>query len=127
MNHRGAFAYRTVQITTSDPIELIAMLLEAAIRFSREAKVAHEANDRARFGERINRSHAIVEHLALAVDDKADPLLAKRLLSIYEFCMYRLLLASSENAPSRLDEVERALAPLADAWRTIAQGKRNVA
>jgi flagellar protein FliS len=102
------------------PTELVAMLYDGVFRFVQEAQAAHAAGDRARFGERISRAHAVVECLAATVDAKHDPTLAERLGAVYTFCMERLVQANLAREPQHLASVLTALAPLRDAWRELA-------
>jgi flagellar protein FliS len=117
---RAQAAYRSVQVTTCSPPELVVMLYDGVFRFVNEARAALAAGDRARFGERISRAHAVVECLAATVDPKHDPSLAERLGGIYTFCMERLIEANLRRDPGILEEVLVALAPLRDAWRVVA-------
>ena len=57
----AAARYKNTQVTTCSPAELVLMLLDGVIRFATEAEQAIIANDRARAGERIDRTHKIIE------------------------------------------------------------------
>jgi flagellar protein FliS len=97
------------------------MLYDGVFRFLAEAKVAFAAKDRARYGERISRTHAILEMLLTSLDDRHDRVLAERLTGVYIFCMDRVLEANIKNDPSQLDRVLEILEPLRDAWRVAAK------
>lgn len=118
---RAQSAYRSVQVTTSTPGNLVVMLYDGVFRFVGEAQAAFAAKDRARVGERISRSHAILELLMTSLDTRHDALLAERLTGIYTFCMEKLIAANIEQNPTHLTEVLRVLAPLRDAWREAAK------
>lgn len=114
--------YRTVQVSTSSPGEILVMLYDGLLRFLGEARSSIEAGDRARAGEKVGRAHAILDELAATLDAKADPQLCERLLSLYLFSMRRVVDANVQQDPAGIDEVVRVLSPLADAWRSAVRG-----
>lgn len=117
MNPTALARYRSVQVTTSSPGEVLLLLYDGLLRFVTEAAEAMKRSDRARAGERISRAHAILEELAATLDNKSAPELCDRLMGIYNFCMGRLLEANLAQDPGKLVEVDRILRPLAEAWR----------
>ena len=74
--------YGTVQVTTSTPGQLLVMMYDGLFRFLGEAVVAMRANDRARSGERISRSHSILEMLASTLEPDHAPELCENLLAL---------------------------------------------
>ncbi len=113
--------YKAVQVTTSSPGHILVMLFDGVFRFMDEAKEALSSGDRARFGQRISKAHAILEHLAGTLDHSVSPELCTNLEALYLFCMGHLAEANIHRDPAKLDEVARILEPLRDAWRTAAQ------
>ncbi len=117
--NRAAAAYQTVQITTASRGQIVVQLYDAVMRFMREARGAHERKDRAAFGERISRAHAVLELLANTLDASHSPTLAERLTALYAYCMRRLITANITSDPAPLTEVEGLLLPLRDAWAIV--------
>jgi flagellar protein FliS len=113
-------AYRNVQVTCS-PGNLVVMLYDGALRFTREAAAAMDRADRSARGERISRAHAILELLLTTLEPEHEPLLAERLAAVYDYCMRRLMDANLRGDRSALDEVIRVLEPLRDAWEVAAR------
>ena len=114
--------YGAVKVTTASPGHLLVMLYEGLIRFLREAQTAMTTNDRARAGERLSRSHAIINHLLTSLDAQHAPELCQNLQSLYVFCGGHLLKANLEQDPDKIGDVVRLLTPLRDAWVTaVAQ------
>lgn len=113
--------YRTVQVKTSSPGELLVMLFDGLLRFLDEAKRAMEADDLPRACERINRSHAIVSELLITLDRKHAPELCDNLEGLYSFCLNHLLDANIERNPQKIADVIRVLLPLAEAFRTAVR------
>ena len=122
VNPAAAARYKNVQVATCSPAQLVVLLYDGALRFTREAMVAMEARDRARAGERIGKAHAVLEELAATLDASQAPELCDNLGGLYAFCMQRLLVANLEQRTAVLDEVVEVLQPLRDAFAQIARG-----
>lgn len=124
--------YGTVQVTTSSPGQILVMLYDGLFRFLGEARVAIEARDRARAGERISRAHAIIDLLDSTLDPAHAPELCDNLHGLYHFCMSRLVTANLKQDVVAVDEVLRVLGPLREAWkeaitRSPASARESVA
>ncbi len=122
---QAASRYRAVSIQTASPGTILVMLFDGIFRFLEEARVAIEADDRGRAGERIGRSHAILSELAATLDRKHAPELCENLEGIYIFCMGRLVEANLHRDKDRIDDVMRILAPVREAFKQAVaqQGK----
>jgi flagellar secretion chaperone FliS len=114
--------YGTVKVTTANPGQILVMLYDGLMRFLREAQSAFVAKERARAGERVSRSLAILELLAGTLDAKHAPELCQRLEGVYIFCMRHLVRANLEQNAEMVGEVVRVLSPLRDAWSTAVAG-----
>lgn len=111
--------YKTVQVTTCSPGELLIMLYNGLFRFLGEAANAIKTGDKAVAGERIGRSHDILSELVAGLNPTYAPELCDNLQGIYLFCMGRIVEANLHQDPKRIEEVIRILSPLREAW-TIA-------
>ena len=112
--------YRSVQVTTCTPSELLVLLFDGLIRFLGEAEQFMKADDRGRAGEKISRSHAILEMLLNGLDKSHAPELCANLEGVYTFCMHRIVKANVARDPAMIAEVIRVLVPLQEAWRIAA-------
>lgn len=110
--------YGAVKVTTANPGQILVMLYDGLLRFMREAQAAFAAKERARAGERISRSLAILENLLTTLDPTHAPELCERLQSLYLFSIQRLVRANVEGNPEMVGEIIRVLTPLRDAWST---------
>jgi flagellar protein FliS len=108
--------YRAVQVTTCSPGQLLLMLYDGLFRFLREAETAIKAKDRATAGERVSRSHAILEHLLTGLNPEAAPKLCEHLEPLYHFCMREIIEANRREDAQKIADVIRVLTPLRDAW-----------
>ena len=110
--------YGAVKVTTANPGQILVMLYDGLLRFMREAQAAFVAKERARAGERIGRSLAILEELLTSLNPTHAPDLCDRLQSLYLFSIQRLVRANLEQNPEMVGEIIRVLTPLRDAWST---------
>lgn len=118
-----AARYKGVQMTTASPIQLVVLLYDGIIRFTNEADEAFTKGDRARAGERIGRSLAILDELTATLDPEHAPELADNLTALYGFCKRRLFSANLEQNRSYLRDVVTTLTPLREAWAMLAARK----
>lgn len=114
-----AAKYKTVQVQTCSPAQLVLLLLDGVLRFAAEADAAIQARDRARAGERLTRCHAILEELAGGLDMTDDTGLCENLLGVYGFAMRRLTEANLKQDRALLAEVPKVIRPIRDGWAEL--------
>jgi flagellar protein FliS len=110
--------YGAVKVTTANPGQILVMLYDGLLRFMREGQAAIVAKERARAGERIGRSLAILEQLLTGLNPAHAPELCERLQALYGFSIQRLVRANVEQNAEMVGEIIRVLTPLRDAWST---------
>jgi flagellar protein FliS len=110
---------------SADPHKLIQMLFEGARLSIAKALIALEQGDIPRKGEAITRAVAIIsEGLSASLSWDANPEMADRLASLYEYMTRRLTEGNARNDPAPMREADRLLAELEGAWRQIAPSRR---
>lgn len=114
-----AAKYKSVQIQTCSPANLVLLLLEGVIRFCGEAETAIRTGDRARAGERTGRVHAILEELAAGLDMSDTTGLCENLMGVYGFCMRRVVEANLKQDADILPEITRVIRPIRDGWAQL--------
>lgn len=114
-----ASRYKSVAVNTANPVQIVLMLHDGALRFAAEARAAMESGDRARAGERIGRAQAIIQTLAGTLDAEKAPELCENLAGLYAFASRRLLEANLQQNAALLGEFETTITPLRDAWREL--------
>lgn len=123
--HNAAAAkYQQVQVRTSGPGDVLLLLYQGLFRFAAEAKAALAVGDRALFGEKLSRAHAILEELCAGLNYEVAPELCANLEAVYGFAMTRLIDANVKQDPSLVDEATKPLLPLYEAWRTAVPQAR---
>jgi flagellar protein FliS len=113
--------YKTVQVKTSSPGEILIMLFDGLFRFLEEARDAMIVNDRARAGERISRAHAIVNELAATLNKDVAPELCENLEALYFFSSAKLVEANLYQDPERVNQVIRVLGPIREGFTTVVR------
>ncbi|MEM1030452.1 MAG: flagellar export chaperone FliS [Myxococcota bacterium] len=109
--------YKTVQVKTSSPGDLLMLLFDGCFRFLGESVVAMERGDRAKAGERLDRAHAIVGELTSTLRHEVWPELCENLEGVYLFSMGHLVKANLEQDPALVREVMSILEPVREGFR----------
>jgi flagellar protein FliS len=117
MLNPGIQRYKTVQVKTSTPGELLMMLFDGCFRFLNEGLAAMEKGDRAKSGERLDRAYAILSEFASTLKHEVWPDLCHNLEGVYFFCMGHIVQANIDQDPAKVREIIRILDPLRDAFR----------
>jgi len=118
--HQGLNAYRTTEVTSRTPLELVVMLYDGAIRFVGVAKDAIGRGDIRGRSQAISRALAIVSELQNTLDVQRGGEMAASLDDLYRYLTQRLVHATIHNDTASLDESRRLLETLRDGWQTIA-------
>ncbi|MCP5285306.1 MAG: flagellar export chaperone FliS [Burkholderiaceae bacterium] len=119
-----ANAYRQVghqtAVATASPHRLIEMLFEGLMDALAQAKGALRAGQVEAKGRALGRAARIVdEGLRAALDLRDGGPLAADLHALYGYLSMRLTTANLHNDEQAIEECQRLLAPLKDAWHAI--------
>ncbi|MDE2080250.1 MAG: flagellar export chaperone FliS [Burkholderiales bacterium] len=108
------------QLDGATPHHLVAMLFEGFMEALAQARGAMRERQFELKGRAIRRATSIVEEgLRGGLDLRAGGTLARDLDALYLYLCQRLTLANLHNDESALDECQRLMRPLQDAWREI--------
>lgn len=116
-------AYLTMQVRTSDRMEIITSLYEMALLCISQAMDAMEARDSSKAGEKIGKAGEILMALCEALDYSQPGNLASTLFSIYHFHLRQLLEANRTNTLAPLQAALSGLSLLLEGWRQIAKSE----
>jgi flagellar protein FliS len=117
--------YSETQITTANQANLIVMMDDGTIRFTRQPLDSLDKNDPAAMAGNIQKSRDIVNELSVSLDVGQGKDAARRLESLYQFVLSQLTLANIKADRAPLETVLRVLTPLSEAWRAVAEGRAN--
>jgi flagellar protein FliS len=111
-----AQAYLRTKVMSASPEELRLMLIDGAIRFTRQGRDAIERKDWEGVYEGFTKAKEILLELINALRPEVDPDLCSRLSALYTFMYRRLLDASLEKSAAIADEVIELLEYDRETW-----------
>jgi len=122
--HLPSSLYNQVGVETrvsgADPHQLVAMLFDGFQEAIAQARGALRSGDPAAKGTAIGRAVRILdEGLRAGLDLRAGGTLARDLDDLYRYLGLRLTVANLRNDEAALDECQRLIQPLREAWASI--------
>jgi flagellar protein FliS len=120
---RAANAYRSTEIESRSPLELVVLLYDGLVRHLTEAREAIARGDLHAKRASVSRALAILNHLQNTVDREQGGEIATQLLSIYGYTSKRIVDGNMKLDSAAIDEALRLLAPLREAWAEIASAR----
>jgi len=130
MARAQAYHLTSVQtgVTAASPHHLIAMLFDGYMDAISQARGAMRAGQIETKCRALSRAVRIVdEGLKASLDMTGGGTLAADLAALYEYVTVRLTQANLHNDEARLEECQRLIKPLRDAWNSIAPEVANQA
>jgi len=115
-NNNPYSKYKSTQIQTATPGQLILMLYEGAIKFCKFAKIGMEEKDLDKANKYLIKVQNIISELRVSLDMKAGGEISENLNSLYDYMQNRLLDANLKKDIKILDEVQNLIEELKDAW-----------
>jgi flagellar protein FliS len=121
-------AYLRNKVETSTPADLVVMLYDGLVRFTRAAaerlRQTHpEARTEA--AEAVTRATNILTELNTSLDFRTDPEFCQRLSLLYGFFVEQLTHALKTADAGAIDRVIPMMEELRDAWREAAVNARS--
>ncbi len=115
-------AYRKTQVTTSEPVELVRLLVDGALRYTCQAQESIRAGRVKEKALELSKAGQIVSELMNCLDFRRGGEIALNLESLYVFVLQKITDANITNNASHLDGVVKVLSDLSAAWTTVASG-----
>jgi flagellar protein FliS len=119
--------YQNNQILNASPEQILIMLYDGAIRFTRQAILGIEENRPSMKLEGISRALAIIAEFSNTLDRDIGGEIAENLDGLYHFMMRELIVARSENSIAKLQVVEELLLDLRTTWSEAIEINRQTA
>ena len=116
---KGAQAYFSTNIATTDQGQLLLMLYDGALKFLAQAREKMLERDMAGKGILISKTIDIVNELASSLNMEKGGTLAENLNNLYFLCTARLLQANAKLDVEQLDSVVNILSGLRSAYAQI--------
>ena len=125
-----AKSYKAQSVQTASPGKLVLMLFDGYLRFTAAAKKSFEIEDFTKKNEGINnnliRAQNIVTELQSSLDMSVPGDLPGTLYRLYDYVMHQLQQANLKKEPDTIDEAEKVISELRDAWsEMLAQNPEN--
>jgi len=116
---KGAQAYFSTHVATTDQGQLLLMLYDGALKFLAQAREKMLERDMAGKGILISRAIDIINELASSLNMDKGGTLAENLNNLYFLCTTRLLQANAKLDAQQLDSVVGILSGLRSAYAQI--------
>ena len=120
----GYQAYHHNAVATAAPEQLVVMLFDGALRFSRRAVTAFEAGQLPQATQAVGRVTSIVNELNATLDTEAGGEIARNLRSIYGFINRHLVEAIQLADPDRVRQAATLLGELREAFAEASKEVR---
>ncbi|MCQ6563566.1 flagellar export chaperone FliS [Paenibacillus mendelii] len=111
--------YQQLSAQTATPIQLVLMLYDGAIRFTKQGIDGIEEVRYEYANEYFCKAEAIIHELVAALDFNYP--ISAELARIYEYVLFQLIQANVKKQRSFADEALVQLQELRDAWRQISK------
>ena len=109
------------RVSSATPHQLVALLFDGFMEALAQARGAMRAKQAEAKGLALGRAVRIVEEgLRAGLDLRAGGALARDLDDLYTYLAMRLTLANIRDDEAMLDECQRLMQPLQEAWTAIA-------
>ena len=120
-------SYRQVALTTASPGQLVLMLYDGALKFSRQALDGFNHDDPLEFNRTIHnnvtRAQAIINELNVSLNMEHGGELSTSLRRVYQYLDRRLEESNTRKSPDGIEETVRRLGDLREAWAQMLQGR----
>jgi flagellar protein FliS len=125
MSRESGDRYLANEVLTATPVRLRLMLIEGAIRFATQAKLAWQTGDEAAALASLGRAREVVAELYGSAAGAKTPL-GRQIASIYLFLFRTLADAALHRAPGRIDGALRVLRSELATWQRLANKPADV-
>lgn len=117
---------RDSSLSAADPHTVILMLFDGILESISVAKGAVSRNDLLMKSKSINKAMSILRSLQDSLDRKTEPQISENFYALYNYCIDRLVDASTSLDVVVFDEVVNLLKPIRDAWKEMPEdGKQE--
>ncbi len=108
--------YQQNHVLSASPEQILLMLYDGAIRFTRQAIAGLEDDNLPHFHHGIKKSMAIISEFSNSLDHRIGGEIAENLDALYNFMIRELTLANLHKDADKLRVVEKLLVDLRATW-----------
>jgi flagellar protein FliS len=113
---KGYNAYQKNSVNFASKEQLLLMLVEGAVKFSKIAKNALEEKDNKKAHENLVKTQNIFYELMVTLDVDKGGEWAENLMRIYDFIIYQLVQANVKKDVKILNETIPLIEDIRDTW-----------
>ncbi|MCR8632394.1 flagellar export chaperone FliS [Paenibacillus radicis (ex Xue et al. 2023)] len=124
INNPQANKYLENAIQTASPAQLLIMLCDGAIRFSKLAIQDIQKQQYVEANLHINKVQDIINEFIITLDNSSP--VAEGLLRLYDYFLYRLLQANTKKEVEPIEEVIQYFVELKETWIQAAKASNAV-
>lgn len=117
--------YQQNQVLSATPEQILLMLYDGAIRFTRQAMYGLEEENLTLFHHGIQKSLAIITEFSNSLDREIGGEIADNLDALYHFMIRELTLANLHKDMQKLEVVEKLLVDLRATWGEAVELNRS--
>ena len=117
--------YRSTRVETASRVDLVVMLYQGVVRFTRAGIEATERGDVKAAHTGFVRAQDIIAELIATLDHDRGGEVAKQLLALYDYAFRRLVDANTKKDAAPGLEVIRMFRDLGTAWQELANRERQ--
>ncbi len=116
MNTYNMNQYQQNQVSTASPEQILLMLYDGAIRFTRRAISGLEENNPEMKMSGVSKAMAIIAEFSNSLNHEVGGQIAEDLDALYDFMMRELTSGNIKNDVEKLKNVETLLIDLRQTW-----------
>lgn len=117
--------YKNASVMSASREQILLMLYEAAIKFTKLALQAIENKNIAERGKNIMRAYDIVAEFQVSLDHNVGGDLPKQLDQLYTFMLDQYTKANIHGDPAALKSCLQILENLYDGWKQVINGAKK--
>ena len=117
-------AYRTTQVQTASPADLLLMLYDGAIKWCKKAEMHLDNNEGEQAHKALLKSQDIIDELMVSLDPSAGAI-AQGLSQLYDYMRWRLVEANMQKSKEPITEVVKMLEELRETWAEAAKSVQH--
>lgn len=117
--------YKNASVLSASKEQILLMLYEAAIKFTKLAIQAIETKNIAERGKNIMRAYDIVAEFQVSLDHKVGGDLPKQLDQLYTFMLDQYTKANIQGDVAALKSCLQILENLYDGWKQVIHGPKT--
>lgn len=127
MNTYNMNQYQQNQVSTASPEQILLMLYDGAIRFTRRAITGIEEDQPEQKMSGVSKAMAIIAEFSNSLNHDIGGQIAEDLDALYDFMMRELTSANINNDVQKLRNVETLLVDLRQTWgEAVVVNKKEV-